>query len=132
MRPETEGWWRQAETDLRAGEWNLEGGFYYMAAWAAQQAAEKAMKALWLEIHGLTPPRTHDIQALGEDLQPPESVVADLEILVPAFDRARYPDARGVPPTDLLGATDAHEYLSAAQRILEWIATRLQSPSTQN
>ncbi len=131
LRPETEGWWRQAETDLRASEWNLEGGFPYMATWCAQQAAEKALKALWLERLGELPPRTHDLRRLGRTLAAPETTLLDLDVLVQALDRARYPDATGLPPIDLIGHEDAVEHVAAAQRTLKWIDEQLQSHSTQ-
>ena len=49
MRVDTEPWWRQAEADLTSAEILLNGGQWYGASWFAQQAAEKALKALHLE-----------------------------------------------------------------------------------
>jgi HEPN domain-containing protein len=39
-------WFQQATYDLRASEWNMEGGFHDTACFLAQQAAEKAAKSL--------------------------------------------------------------------------------------
>ena len=39
-------WFRQAERDLKQARWALKGGFYEWACFSAQQAAEKAVKAL--------------------------------------------------------------------------------------
>jgi HEPN domain-containing protein len=43
---EAERWFQQALYDLQATQWNMEGKFYDTACFLAQQAAEKAMKAL--------------------------------------------------------------------------------------
>ena len=39
-------WYRQAVYDLRAAQWNIEGGFHDTACFLAQQAGEKALKSL--------------------------------------------------------------------------------------
>ncbi len=38
-------WFRQAQHDVRAAQWNLEGGFHDTACFLSQQAAEKALKS---------------------------------------------------------------------------------------
>jgi HEPN domain-containing protein len=43
---EARRWWLQAQHDLRAAAWNVEGGFYDTACFLTQQAAEKALKSL--------------------------------------------------------------------------------------
>jgi len=64
MRQDTEPWWRQAEADLKSGEIMLAGGQWYAASWFAQQAAEKALKALHIEQRGQLAPRIHDLERL--------------------------------------------------------------------
>src|SRR5437870_4688510 len=95
MRPETESWWKQAQADFRTAEISMRGGQFYAVSWFAQQAAEKALKALYLERRRRLAPRTHDLRFLGEQLGVPRSVQIDLDVLNPAFDLARYPDALG-------------------------------------
>jgi HEPN domain-containing protein len=46
MREEVEEWVRQAQEDILAVQTNLQGGRYNWACFIAQQAAEKALKAL--------------------------------------------------------------------------------------
>lgn len=43
---EAQRWLRQAQHDVRAAEWSLQGGFHDTACFVAQQAAEKALKSL--------------------------------------------------------------------------------------
>ncbi len=60
-------WMRKAEGDLRAAEHllALEQEDYFTAAFHAQQAAEKFLKALLVR-HQVPFPKTHDIQQLLE------------------------------------------------------------------
>lgn len=115
--------------DLRAAEWNQQGQFSYVVSWLAQQAAEKALKALWLERHGEEPPRTHAVQFLGRELDVPPSMQADLDLVAPVFGQVRYPELAGPAPVDSISEAAANAHLAAAGRVLAWIAEELQSPS---
>jgi HEPN domain-containing protein len=42
---ESERWLRQAEYDLKAAEWNIEGGFHAPACFWAQQSAVKSLRS---------------------------------------------------------------------------------------
>jgi HEPN domain-containing protein len=125
MRPETEPWWRQAQADVETAEVALQGGRFYAVSWFAQQAAEKALKALYLERQGRLAPRTHDLRYLGSLLTVPQTVETDLDALTPAFDLARYPDPIGTAPVDAVDAADATIHLEAARRTLAWIGAQL-------
>jgi len=125
MRPETIPWWRQAEADLETAELTLRGGQFYAASWFAQQAAEKALKALYFERHGRLAPRSHDLEYLGRQLGVPQVVDADLTALNPTFDQTRYPDDYGVPPVDAIGETDATGHVALARSVLQWVQQHL-------
>lgn len=125
MRPETEPWWKQAQADLDTAELTLRGQQFYAVSWFAQQAAEKALKAMHLERHGRLAPRTHDLRFLGNLLAVPDAVDTDLDSLTPAFDLARYPDALGVAPVDAVVEGEAISHLDAARRVLQWVSTEL-------
>jgi uncharacterized protein len=71
VRPETQPWWRQAQADLQTAEITLQAGQCYAVSWFAQQAAEKALKALYLERHGQLAPRTHDLGYFAVELAVP-------------------------------------------------------------
>jgi HEPN domain-containing protein len=52
--PERSGdWMAQAERDLEQAEWSLKGGFYEWVCFTCQQAAEKAVKAVFQARHGV-------------------------------------------------------------------------------
>jgi HEPN domain-containing protein len=55
----------------------LQAGRFYAASSFAQQAAEKGLKALWVERLGEVPPRTHDLRFFGTELQVPRAVKND-------------------------------------------------------
>jgi HEPN domain-containing protein len=131
MRPETEPWWRQAEADLQTAEVTMAAGQFYAVSWFAQQAAEKALKGLYLERHGHLPSRTHDLRFLGAQLQVSQAQASDLAILYPTFRAARYPDDTGTAPVDAIGQTAATQHLEAARRTLEWVRNELGRPSTR-
>lgn len=125
MRQDTEPWWRQAEADLVTAEWDLSGGRWYAASWFAQQATEKALKALLYERSGQLPPKTHDLRTLGSTANAPATIQQDLAVLFPVFGLTRYPDSTGVPPVDAVSQADAVTYVDAARRVLQWIQPQL-------
>jgi HEPN domain-containing protein len=91
-----QGWLNKATTDLRSAEMLLEGEFddYWAAAFHAQQAAEKYLKALLVR-HQIPFPKTHDIGVLlklstsGDDTLPVE--LAGAATLTAYGVEARYP-----------------------------------------
>ena len=74
-------WLRQAELDLRAAEDLAATGHHEWAAFAAQQSAEKAVKALVESLHGSV--RGHSITAI---LQQALDVREDIVTWISVFD----------------------------------------------
>ncbi len=126
MRPMAEPWWEQAQADLEASRWKIQGNHYDVAAERAQQAAEKALKALYIEQNDALAPYVHDLDQLGRLVGgAPPSVQADLTALNPAFVLSRYPaPGTTIPPTRLVDVGAATAYLEAAERILTWVGTQ--------
>jgi len=89
-------WMRKAESDLRAAEHllNLEQEDYFTAAFHAQQAAEKFLKA-FLVRHQILFGKTHDIRELldlaGKPDAPLRRELAPAEMLTPFGVEFRYP-----------------------------------------
>jgi len=103
----------------------LQGSQWYAASWHAQQAAEKALKALHIEQTGQLAPRIHDLERLGRLVASPPAVDADLTQLNPSFDESRYPDNYGVPPVDAIVPADATTDVDTARRVLAWVHQQL-------
>lgn len=128
MRPETEPWWRQALADLEAAEANLRGGVFFVASWLSQQAAEKALKALYLERRATLPPRTHDLRMLAAQVGVSSTLRADVDLLVPIFDLKGYPTPAGVAPADAVTGSVARTHVEAARKVVQWVRNELGAP----
>ena len=114
-------WLRKAENDLKASELLHQEGLYDEAAFHAQQAAEKALKAL-LTAYKIKPPKTHSIERLLSILEEKVDVSWAYEENLPALSyyavEIRYP----APP---IPAEEAEEALELARKVLEWATERL-------
>jgi HEPN domain-containing protein len=119
-------WLGKAEGDLRAAEHllTLAQRDYFTAAFHAQQAAEKFLKA-FLVRHQIAFPKTHDLQELIELAARADTglraELASAVMLTPFGIEFRYP---GEQIADLLTARDA---LKQAQQVREIIRQRLQT-----
>ncbi len=69
MRREVLLWLRAAWEDLEDAELMLERGHWFRAAFFAQQAVEKALKALYPLLAGAEPPRLHSVTKLYRGLR---------------------------------------------------------------
>ena len=126
MRPDAQQWWNQAQADLRSARTLLQSSEFYATSFHAQQAAEKARKALLIEQHGATlPRRTHDLEFLAVDAGILADLRRELATRAPVFEMARYPDATGIAPVNRISQVDAERHLDAAERTVAWIAGRL-------
>lgn len=126
MRPDVVPWWEQAQANLNAARVNQAASIHFAASWFAQQAAELALKALYIEQHGALAPKTHDLMSLGSQVHAPHTVDADLALLDATFDVVRYPlGAGGVAPVNAIDAATATRDVAAAEKVVAWIATQL-------
>ena len=126
-------WLRQAEADLQHAELARNNADYEWSCFAAQQAAEKALKALFISLHG--DPWGHSVLALLEGL--PEAakrlVNEDLLNSARALDKhyipTRYPNgfAEGAP-VDYYTKRDAEDSLRHAKSILAFCETEIRKP----
>ncbi len=86
-------WWEQSGRDLEHARHSLDDRDFEWAAFAAQQAGEKAVKALIMSMGG--EPGGHLITALSEALPPEVSVPGDVGDACRRLDKhyipARYP-----------------------------------------
>ncbi|MEM0963162.1 MAG: HEPN domain-containing protein [Bacteroidota bacterium] len=125
-RDDALGWLRYAAEDLAAARAMLDVSSVVARhpAWLAQQAAEKAIKAL-LVAAGRPFPKTHDLDRLARLLPDPSAVLtldADLSALTEYAVGSRYPGdlPDSVAPEEARHAVeDAARVLSAAQRSLD-------------
>jgi HEPN domain-containing protein len=121
-------WMRQAESDLAAAGISRDGGKYEWACFQAQQAAEKAAKALWLSLD--LDPWGHSVRELLATLPKTDvrARLADLEDGAGRLDKlyipTRYPNGLpDVAPTDSYTRSEAETAIADASAILARVRT---------
>lgn len=116
-----EDWLKQAHSDLSAAEDSAGSGHFEWACFQAQQAAEKALKALIISKGGES--RIHSINYLLTSL--PESIKVSDQIFTAAkeldkhYIPTRYPDSfsTGIPK-DFFTLDDARRAIANAKKII--------------
>ena len=131
VRREVTLWVGEARSDLRHAKASLELGDYNWACFAAQQAAEKALKALAMHVLG-EHPRGHDLLRIyralkgqGVELRVGE---AGLSRLSAYYTIARYPNAGIERPSEEITAEQAREAIGVAEAVLGEVEEALRDP----
>lgn len=118
--------WRQALHDLAHAHASRAGGDFDWACLAAQQAAEKALKAVLL-VSGLRADATHNLPGLFDALvgagvanrEQRAGLHEGLTFLTLAFGFSRYPNADlGMAPSELVLAGQADQAIAAAEAVI--------------
>ncbi|MHC1568772.1 MAG: HEPN domain-containing protein [Candidatus Syntropharchaeia archaeon] len=113
----------EAEGDLIHAEKDLENGFHNWACFSAQQAAEKAIKAVFQKMNLVV--WGHSIadlfSELSEKVEVPEKLVEYAYELDRVYITARYPDALlSGSPRERFSRTEAERMISYAREIIEF------------
>ncbi|HUX88076.1 MAG TPA: HEPN domain-containing protein [Chloroflexota bacterium] len=124
-------WLNQAQGDLAHAKNDLADGFYDWSCFSAQQAAEKAVKAVLYRKSGEA--WGHSVAdllgALGAGMPvPPDLVDVGLE-LDKVYIAARYPDAHpSGAPRNRYTRTEAQRLVAYAERIIQFCESHLSTP----
>jgi HEPN domain-containing protein len=121
-------WLAQARRDLEHARSDLDGRFYEWACFSAQQAAEKALKAVFQERGAVA--WGHSAADLLRELESTEAAATDLMERALELDKsyimARYPDAH---PAGFPGArytrAEAERLVAHAEALVEFCASLL-------
>ena len=115
---EIKDWFKKARSDLKAAEINLGEGLYDVSSFLSQQAAEKALMAVYiLKFKRLW--KIHDLGALAKKIGAPEEILTLCNDLTEHYLSTRYPtEAEYKRP-------DAEEALMQSRRVVEWAGKRL-------
>ncbi len=121
-------WMDQAERDLEHAQSDLERGFYEWASFSAQQAAEKAVKAVFQKLGAVA--WGHSVADLLKELterQPiPESLLNGALELDKAYIPARYPNAHpSGSPHERYTQEEARRLINYAERTIEFCKSLL-------
>jgi HEPN domain-containing protein len=123
MAERSADWFRQAEADLLHARHAADAGDFEWAAFAAQQAAEKAVKALFQKLH--LEAWGHVISLLLGSLPEASAAVPSIVDAAKRLDKhyipTRYPNGfdRGAP-TDFYTLSEARQAIDDAEAILEF------------
>ncbi len=118
-------WLKQARNDLQFARAGLEDGFFAQACFLAQQAAEKAAKAVVLS-RNQSFPFTHSLTELCRTLGINGKLLQAAAVLDLYYVAGRYPSGAGsLAPYELLTREQAVEALSVAARFLKVAAAAL-------
>lgn len=121
-------WFRQAEADLRHARHALEDGDYEWSCFAAHQAAEKALKAVFQKLgmdawgHTLTVL----VGNMPPSVQPPARLVNHTKLLDKHYIPTRYPNGfESGAPTDFYTEEEAENAIQCAKDIIKFCGDQI-------
>jgi|SRR3989338_7359222 len=125
MRKESEQWLKQAQEDLETATIDFKNARYYACSFWSQQAAEKALKSLHLEIKK-EPMMGHSLLFLAKTLAAPRAILENCAVLNPEYAVSRYPDAAAGVPAEVHTEQISSTHLQKAGEVLQWVKQKLQ------
>jgi HEPN domain-containing protein len=123
MAERSQDWLDQARSDVRHAENDVAGEYYDWACFSAQQAAEKALKALYQKHNQIA--WGHSVRELLEGLSDqlliPDELRRASKLLDKYYIIARYPNgfASG-SPKDYFSENEARDAISSARQIIRF------------
>jgi HEPN domain-containing protein len=118
-------WIELGRGELQQAGHAMENGGYHFVAFLAHQAAEQALKGLWLFRGDGIPPRSHNLVELARALEAPDGILDACARLGPHYMASRYPDIAEGNPADNYTAVTAGELLQDGQSVFGWCATEV-------
>lgn len=98
---------------------------YYASVFFSQQAAEKALKAFYIETLRDYPPKTHNMLEISRKLEVPEHVLDAAIELNPEYFVTRYPDAANGVPAEMYTEKKANLHFEKAEVVIQWVKSQL-------
>ncbi|WP_322801151.1 HEPN domain-containing protein [Thermoflexus sp.] len=120
-------WWKQAQADLRHAQESLRLEDYEWACFAAHQAPEKALQALYLKRNQIA--WGHSVRLLLEQIGEaiPEDLLQAARILDKYYIGPRYPNAHPAgAPFELYTRREALEAIRFAEEILDYVRSDME------
>ncbi len=122
-------WFRQSEMDLGDARFAMSGGRHHLACFLAQQAGEKALKAI-IYHYGADDVWGHSVAELCQDAANLDSSFSELAKDAAPLDKyyipTRYPN--GLPggiPSEAFSRADAEIAIAMAGKVLDFVRERL-------
>ena len=117
-------WLQQAKHDLEAARALRDSGFWDTCALMCQQAAEKAVKALWIDVKLADPPKTHRLEQLAGELGASREILMASHELVGDYLSSRYPDTATAAPFLFYSRAQAEDRLDKAESVVDWVRSQ--------
>ena len=116
-------WMKQAERDLENAKYELKGGFYEWSCFLCQQAAEKAVKAIYQKLGAEA--FGHSVagllKKLPEKYKPSAELIERAKELDKAYIPTRYPNVHPEgAPFELYTENEARRLINYAEEILKF------------
>ncbi len=122
IRREALNWIKEANYDLVRARRSLSEGDYALSVFMSQQAIKKAFKALVIALKRRSPPRTHDLVTLFQEIHElitlPTEVIDRLPEISQYYVSARYPNAGLEVPSERINKAQAVRALEAAEVVI--------------
>ena len=124
-------WLREAQAEFRATQDLLRGGHWSWCCFTAQQAAEKALKAICERLR--RPHFGHNLNVLRQAIEDRTTVPEAVRLACARLNRyyipTRYPDAfdRGAPADQFFDA-DAQQAVRDAEEVMDFAERLVRSP----
>ncbi len=96
IRIEIKLWLKQAQRDFISAKHNFSSKDYYVSALLCQQAAEKALKYLYLRQNPKLV-RIHDLVKLAKLVNAPDEIIFKCAEINPVYTEVRYPEEDELP-----------------------------------
>ena len=112
-------WLKQAERDLKSANNSYKSKDYYVTALLCQQAAEKALKYLYI-CNNNKLIRTHDLVQLAKEIKAPLEIIKNCSTLNPIYVEVRYPEDTGLP-ADKVDNKIALHLLKKTEEVIVWV-----------
>ena len=124
MHQEVKNWWAQAQHDINAAKNSLTSKDYDWACFQAQQATEKALKAIYIQENNEIR-KTHDLTYLATKIKASVEIIECCSKLNRIYTEVRYPDASEIIPAKKFSVKDAQEYIDLSEKIIQWLEKKL-------
>jgi HEPN domain-containing protein len=112
---EEKAWIKKARKDLEASKSSFDSGHYEWSCFQSQQAAEKALKAVYIKKYKKLL-KVHDLVLLAKKVSAPKELLQFCRELTLAYEYSRYPAEGKVNNFD----EKASKFLNYAAEILRW------------
>ncbi len=123
MEIEVKNWLRQAKNDLAAAKNSLNSRNFDWACFQAQQAAEKALKAVYIKIKKSLL-KVHDLVKLSREVGAPPDIILKCTKIAPVYFEVRYPEGDELP-SEKITKEKAEELIQLSEEVLLWTEKKL-------